>query len=225
MRSPGFTPHISARQNLELSAAARDAQAHARVDSCLARCGLLERSDERVRNYSLGMRQRLGLARCLLGDPQLLILDEPTNGLDPAGVAEFRHFVRGLVDEGRTVFISTHILDEIEKICDGAAVVHEGRVVANGSIAELTAAGGHSRLIVESDRPAEALAAVTDLIETHRLIKPDTLELLIDPQRVTPAGIIHRLVEAGIEIRRVDQARQSLEETFLQLTASRTEGT
>ena len=222
VEEPRFHRHISARQNLQLSAAARDTQAYERIDACLARCGLIERADERVRNYSLGMRQRLGLARCLLGDPELLILDEPTNGLDPAGVVEFRHFVRALVDEGRTVFISTHLLDEIEKICDVAAVVHEGRVVASGTIAELTGAGEGSRVIVESERPAEALAAVADLIQTHRLITPDTLELTIDPQQTTAAAVIQRLVEAGIEITRVDQARRSLEEAFLELTTGGT---
>ena len=172
VEEPRFHLHISARQNLRLSAAARGRRADGRVDVCLERCGLLDRADDRVREYSLGMRQRLGLARCLLGDPELLILDEPTNGLDPAGMVEFRRFVRELVDEGRTVFISTHLLDEIEKICDFAAIVHDGRVVASGSILELTDSGGRSRLIVGTDRPADAIAAVTDLIESHRLISP-----------------------------------------------------
>lgn len=223
VEEPRFHHHISARQNLQLSAAARGEHARARVDACLERCGLLDRADDRVRDYSLGMRQRLGLARALLGDPELLILDEPTNGLDPAGVTEFRHFVRELVDEGRTVFISTHLLDEIEKICDVAAIVHEGRVVANGSIAELTTNGGRTRLTVETDRTTEAIAAVADLIESHRLTAPDTLELVIDSPRATPAGVIHRLGAAGIEIRRADEARPSLEEAFLQLTTSGTE--
>jgi ABC-2 type transport system ATP-binding protein len=219
VEEPRFHQHISARQNLRLSAAARGERAEDRVDVCLERCGLLDRADDRVREYSLGMRQRLGLARCLLGDPELLILDEPTNGLDPAGMVEFRRFVRELVDEGRTVFISTHLLDEIEKICDVAAIVHGGRIVASGSILELTDRGGRSRLVVGTERPADAIAAVAGLIESHRLIAPDTLELVMDPRHETPAGVIQRLGAAGIEITRVDHVRPSLEEIFLRLTA------
>ena len=179
VEEPRFHLHVSARQNLRLSAAARDDRALSRVDAALERCGLLDRADDRVKTYSLGMRQRLGLARCLLGDPELLILDEPTNGLDPAGMAEFRSFVRDLVHEGRTVFISSHLLDEIEKVCEVAAIVRDGRIVANGPITELAGAGGRSRLRIETDRPGDALAALGGLVESHRQIGPRSMELVI----------------------------------------------
>ena len=130
-----------------------------RIDGALARVGLSERADERVKSYSLGMRQRLGVARALLADPELLILDEPTNGLDPAGIHEFREMIRGFVAEGRTVLLSSHLLDEVEKICDDVAIVDRGRVVVQGSIAEL-AAGGQTILLATSDEE-QALAMLS----------------------------------------------------------------
>jgi ABC-2 type transport system ATP-binding protein len=139
VEEPRFHRHLSGRENLAVIAAARGAGAHGRIDGALERVGLGERADDRVGKYSLGMRQRLGIARCLLADPELLILDEPTNGLDPAGINEFRTMIRGFVSEGRTVLLSSHLLDEVEKICDAAAIVDRGRVVLQGSIAEITA--------------------------------------------------------------------------------------
>src|SRR4051812_19126616 len=141
VEGPRFHPHLTGRENLHVHAAARDRAAHDRVDGALERVGLGRRGGDRVGTYSLGMRQRLGVARCLLCDPELLVLDEPVNGLDPAGIIEFRDLVRSLVDEGRTVWLSSHLLDEVEKTCDVAAIVDGGRVVAQGTIAELTGGG------------------------------------------------------------------------------------
>ncbi len=139
VEEPRFHRHLTGRENLSVIAAARERQAHDRIEGALERVGLAERADDRVSTYSLGMRQRLGVARALLADPELLILDEPTNGLDPAGIHEFRGMIRGLVAEGRTVLLSSHLLDEVEKICDAVAIVDHGRVVMQGSLAELTA--------------------------------------------------------------------------------------
>jgi ABC-2 type transport system ATP-binding protein len=114
VEDPRFHPHLSGRENLRIIAAARGPEVRERIAPALARVGLSERADEKVRRYSLGMRQRLGVARCLLADPLLLILDEPTNGLDPGGIQEFREMIRSMVEqEGRTVFISSHLLDEV----------------------------------------------------------------------------------------------------------------
>ena len=139
VEEPRFHPHLTGRENLLVHAAARDQHAAGRIPDALQRVGLAARADDAVKGYSLGMRQRLGIARCLLCDPELLILDEPVNGLDPAGILEFRHLVRSLVDEGRTVLLSSHLLDEVEKTCDAAAIVDNGRVVAQGTIEALTA--------------------------------------------------------------------------------------
>jgi ABC-type multidrug transport system ATPase subunit len=133
VEEPRFHAHLTGRENLTVIAAAREPEAHARIDGALARVGLTNRADERVKRYSLGMRQRLGVARSLLADPELLILDEPTNGLDPAGIHEFRDMIRGFVAEGRTVLLSSHLLDEVEKICDEVAIVDRGQVVAQSN--------------------------------------------------------------------------------------------
>src|ERR671937_2956226 len=110
VEEPRFHGYLTGRENLEIVAAAREPEAHGRIDAALERVGLANRADERVRAYSLGMRQRLGVARCLLADPELLIVDEPMNGLDPAGMEDFRQMIRGLVGEGRTVVLSSHLL-------------------------------------------------------------------------------------------------------------------
>ena len=137
IEEPRFHPHLTGRENLLVHAAARGREAQERVDGALERVGLAARADDKVKTYSLGMRQRLGVARCLLPDPELLILDEPMNGLDPAGILEFRRLIRELVDEGRTVLLSSHLLDEVQKTCDVAAIVDQGQIVAQGRIEEL----------------------------------------------------------------------------------------
>ena len=145
VEEPRFHRHLTGRENLTVIAAAREREAHGRIDGALARAGLSERADERVKRYSLGMRQRLGVARSLLADPELLILDEPTNGLDPAGIHEFRDMIRGFVAEGRTVLLSSHLLDELEKIFDEVAIVDQGQVDAQGSIAARSSPSASAR--------------------------------------------------------------------------------
>ena len=137
VEEPGFHPHLCGRDNLRAAAAFRGASAAGRVDAVLDRVGLADRADERVGGYSLGMRQRLGIARCLLSDPELLILDEPTNGLDPAGIRDTRALIRSFVAEGRTVVLSSHLLVEVEKTCDAAAIIDRGRILEQGPVREL----------------------------------------------------------------------------------------
>src|SRR6476661_8100412 len=127
----------------------------AKRPDALERVGLTGRAGDRVKTYSLGMRQRLGIARCLIADPALLILDEPMNGLDPAGILEMRRLIRAFVGEGRTVFLSSHLLDEVEKTCDYVAIVDLGRVVLQGAVGEIAATGEPS-LVVEVDDEARA---------------------------------------------------------------------
>ena len=135
---PRFHHHLTGRENLRLLGAARGGDRQTDPGS-LARVGLGERADDKVASYSMGMRQRLGVAACLLGDPDLLILDEPMNGLDPAGMHQMRAMIRSLVGEGRTVMLSSHLLDEVERTCDAVAIVDRGRVIRQGPIDELSA--------------------------------------------------------------------------------------
>jgi ABC-2 type transport system ATP-binding protein len=140
---PRFFGHLSGRENLRILAAARGGDAAKQIGPALDRTRLTQRADDKVSAYSMGMRQRLGVAACLLADPQLLILDEPMNGLDPAGMHEMRDMIRGLAGEGRTVMLSSHLLDEVERTCDAVAIVDHGKVIRQGPIGELTA---HTRL-------------------------------------------------------------------------------
>ena len=161
---PRFHRHLTGRQNLRLLAAAREPAARDRIGPALERVGLAHRADDRVSEYSMGMRQRLGVAACLLGDPQLLLLDEPMNGLDPAGMAEMRDMILSMVAEGRTVVLSSHLLDEVERTCDAVAIVDRGSIIQQGPISELLA-GAPLALQVECSEPgrARALLAGTTL--------------------------------------------------------------
>jgi ABC-2 type transport system ATP-binding protein len=217
VEEPRFHPFLSGRENLEIIAAARDAAAFARIEGALERVGLGARADERVKKYSLGMRQRLGVARALLGDPELLILDEPTNGLDPAGILEFRNLVRRLVGEGRTVVLSSHLLDEVEKICDEVAIVDRGSVVWQGRI-DAIRGGGRATLLVEVDDIPAALG----LLGEHAVeATEDGLRVALPADDAARLGaeINRTLVAAGLAVRRLEPSRASLEERFLEITS------
>ena len=216
VEEPRFHGHLTGRENLRVVAAARGPEAAGRIDGALEQVGLTARSDDRVKTYSLGMRQRLGIARCLLADPELLILDEPMNGLDPAGIQEFRAFVRSFVADGRTIVLSSHLLDEIEKTCDHVAIVDGGTIVAQGSIDELRG-DGHVVFVEvdDTDRARGVLAvhaAVERVIDDGEVLVVSVLDVLAVPD------LNRRLVEAGIAVRRLELQQASLEQRFLEIT-------
>jgi ABC-2 type transport system ATP-binding protein len=220
VEEPRFHLHLTGRENLRIIAAVRGPHVRARIDGALARVGLADRADDRVNDYSLGMRQRLGVARCLLADPLLLILDEPTNGLDPGGMQEFRLMIREMVEqEGRTVFLSSHLLDEVERTCDAAAIVDRGRVITQGPIAELARGEGGAELILGVDDLARATALLEADALVNRVISADgQLRVLLAGAADTAAELNARLVQAGIGVRRLEPVRQTLEERFLEIT-------
>ena len=218
VEEPHFHRHLTGRENLRVLAAVRGPETFGRIDGALARVGLADRAGETVSRYSQGMRQRLGVARCLLADPELLILDEPTNGLDPAGILEFRQMIRAFVAEGRTVFLSSHLLDEVEKACDAAAIIDAGRIVTAGPIADL-ARGRSAELIVECDdrdRALELLANSDAVLDAER--EPAGLRLTLRTADVA-AELNTLLVEAGISVSRLEPVRSTLEERFLEVTS------
>jgi ABC-2 type transport system ATP-binding protein len=221
VEEPRFHPHLTGRENLHVHAAARDRSAHARVAGALTRVGLGRRGGDKVKTYSLGMRQRLGVARCLLCDPELLVLDEPVNGLDPAGILEFRGLVRSLVDEGRTVWLSSHLLDEVEKTCDVAAIVDAGRVVAQGTIAELTGGG---RLIDVVAAPKARAAGVLAGIPGVARAAEHNGSIRVELEPSAPAGpeivtaMLRRLLDSAVVVERVAPVAASLEDLFLDMT-------
>ncbi len=217
VEEPRFHNHLTGRENLRIVAAARDTGALGRIGDSLERVGLAGRADERVGAYSLGMRQRLGIARCLIADPELLILDEPMNGLDPAGIQEFRGFVRDFVGSGGTIVLSSHLLDEVEKTCDHVAIVDQGRVVVQGSIDELRGEDGQELLVAVSDVPRartllaaqKSVGAVVDNGGMLRVTLRDA-DAIPDLNRL--------LVESGLDVYRLEPSQASLEQRFLEVT-------
>ena len=219
---PRFHPHLTGRENLRLLAAARGRDTNERITPSLARVGLAERADDKVASYSMGMRQRLGVASCLLGDPELLILDEPMNGLDPAGMHEMRAMIASLVDEGRTVMLSSHLLDEVERTCDAVAIVDRGRVIRQGPIDELVRDAGGRVVRVDCSDPATAgrlieesgIAAGVTLGEREL-----TVTLPAGGSRETIAEVNRRLVEGGISVYGLAEVQATLEDWFLSVTS------
>ena len=219
---PRFHPHLTGRDNLRLLAAARGGDADQRIAPSLARVGLAERAGDKVAAYSMGMRQRLGVAACLLADPELLILDEPMNGLDPAGMHEMRAMIASLAAEGRTVVLSSHLLDEVQRTCDAVAIVDHGRVIRQGSIDELIRGAGAMVVQVDCAEPARAvqlidqagIAAGTALADAGL-----TVTLPAGASREVVADINRRLVTAGIDVYGLREVQASLEDWFLSVTS------
>ncbi len=218
---PRFHGHLTGRENLKVLAAARGGDAGKQIGPALDRTRLAQRADDKVSAYSMGMRQRLGLAACLLADPQLLILDEPMNGLDPAGMQEMRDMLRGLVDEGRTVMLSSHLLDEVERTCDAVAIVDHGKVVRQGPIEELTGGAGVVLEVQCSDPPTAARALGQPPVASSITVTEDglTVTLAAGSARQQTAGINRRLVEAGIGVYSLRPAHARLEDWFLSVTS------
>jgi len=222
VEEPRFHMHLTGLENLRLIAAVRGPDAYPRIEPALARVGLSERATEKVKSYSMGMRQRLGVARCLLADPLLLILDEPTNGLDPGGIQEFREMIRAMVEqEGRTVFISSHLLDEVERTCDAAAIVDRGKLITQGAISDLAEGGGARHELIlgvdDLERALSTLQASALVLEARRSDEGLRVVLAGDPQ--TAALLNAELVHAGIGVTRLEPVRHSLEQRFLQVTS------
>lgn len=212
-----FYNFMSGRENLKtLSRTANDGNLE-RVDALLEQVGLTNRADRNVGGYSTGMKQRLGLAAALLSDPELIILDEPTNGLDPAGIQEMRGFIRSLAHKhGKTVFLSSHLLSEVEQVCDRVAIIHRGELVREGGVKDLLA-GEHRwlRLQVTPRQKAQQVLAETWTVQED----PNAGEWLLvqsDPQ--TSPEIVRQLVAQGIDVHQIMAEQQSLEEYFMAVT-------
>ena len=219
---PRFHRHLTGTQNLRLLAAAREPAARDRIGPALERIGLAHCAGDRVSEYSLGMRQRLGVAACLLGDPQLLLLDEPMNGLDPAGMADMRDMILSMVAEGRTVVLSSHLLDEVERTCNAVAIVDRGRIIQQGPISELLA-GAPLALQIDCSEPGRARALLAGTTLGARIEDlPSALGLGITLPAGTGRHVIAEinrvLVEGGISIYRLQPVQTSLESWFLQVT-------
>lgn len=220
VEGPAFYPYMSGRNNLiRIDSADRNSTASTRkqrVDAALERVGLTNAAKKKVHAYSLGMKQRLGLANALLKPREILILDEPTNGLDPQGTREVRNLIRSLAAEGITIFVSSHLLSEIEQLCSHLAVMTAGKIVAQGSLAELRNES-QTRLVLKADRIDE----LVDLLKTQGLtklsLKPDRVVAPV-PSDFDVAGLNQILVKKKFMVSEIRLEQPSLEEYFVNLT-------
>ncbi|MDT4910500.1 MAG: type transport system ATP-binding protein, partial [Pseudonocardiales bacterium] len=221
VEGPAFHPYLSGRANLaRLDAADRSAAvrtARARIGEALERVGLSAAAGKRYRNYSLGMRQRLGIAAALLQPRELLVLDEPTNGLDPQGTREVRHLITALGRDGVTVFVSSHLLSEVEQVCSHVGVMSVGKMVWQGALADL-ATQQRVRVQVRTGAPADAARVLGELGLAEIATDDDAATAVLgaaDPEHVVAA-----LVAAGVGVRGFVVERPNLEDVFVQLTGA-----
>jgi ABC-2 type transport system ATP-binding protein len=216
VETPALFPTFSGRRNLELLARV-ERIGRRRVDEVLRGVGLAERADDLVRRYSLGMKQRLGIGAALLKDPALLILDEPANGLDPAGIKEVRDLVRRLGDEGRTVFVSSHLLAEVRQVCDRVAILARGRSVAAGPVADVLADRHRAGLLVRLDDLAGG-QAVLRANGIGAEANGGYLRVALPPEQ---AALVTRiLAERGLWVTELRPDEADLETVFLELTGA-----
>lgn len=228
VEGPAFYPFLSGRANLVRFDAA-DARSDrgtraSRVDGALRRVGLSAAAGKKAHAYSLGMKQRLGLANALLAPRELLVLDEPTNGLDPQGTREVRTLIRSIADEGTTVFVSSHLLSEVEQLCSHVAVMSRGKLVAQGSLDEFRAQG-RPRLVVRTPDAEDAQRVMTGLglgptVDRPRVSQAATAILTAElPESAPhPENVTRALVEAGVRVRGIAVESETLEERFVALT-------
>jgi ABC-type multidrug transport system ATPase subunit len=213
VETPAFYPFLSGRDNLRVLARHAGVP-EARIQAVLEEVKLAGRAGDRFGTYSLGMKQRLGVAAALLKDPELLILDEPTNGMDAAGMAEMRAFIRSLGQERRTVLLSSHLMSEVEQVCDRVGVIRSGKLVGEGTLDELR---GRTRLRVRAEPLEAAERVVANLRPVEQVAIVDgSLLITVDPG-AAPA-INRELVEGGIAVSELGLERASLEKIFLELT-------
>jgi ABC-type multidrug transport system ATPase subunit len=219
VEGPAFHPQLSGRANLaRLDAADRTASprtAAARIESALDRVGLLAAAGKRYRAYSLGMKQRLAIAAGLLQPRELMVLDEPTNGLDPQGTREVRALIRGIAADGTTVFVSSHLLAEVEQICSHVGVMRAGELVFQGTLEQMRGRGG-ARILVRTAEPALA-AQVLDRLGLAD-VAVDGREVTAQLGSLAPETVCAQLVHAGVPVAGLDTPRASLEDLFVELT-------
>jgi len=213
-----FYDFLTGRKNLEVLARSGGCYDEARIQTLLEQVGMAGRADRRVQGYSTGMKQRLGLAAALLNDPDLVILDEPTNGLDPAGIQDVRHFIRNLAEkQGKTVFLSSHLLSEVEQVCDQVGIISNGRLVQTGNVAELLSSQSVIRLeVMPADRALGLLLPKWPTKENGRWLE-------VQAPREAGPEIVQQLVAAEVQIFQMVVQQQSLEDLFLAATADSSE--
>ncbi|GAB2716825.1 ABC transporter ATP-binding protein [Nocardia thraciensis] len=213
IEGPGFYPYLSGRDNLRLLARYRGVGRDG-VEQALERVGLADRAHDRFRTYSLGMKQRLGVAAALLGHPDLLILDEPTNGLDPAGMAEMRELITGLAADGHTVVLSSHLLSEVQEICDRVGVISRGRLLTEATVSELL---GAATLFLRAEPVELAFPAVRRVVGDRSALLT-AAGIRVDAGTAMAPAVARAVIAAGADLLELRIDEKSLEEVFFEMT-------
>lgn len=224
VETPAFYPYLSGRMNLELVArlsGVPHAAGDDPVGSALRQVGMEKRASEKFKKYSLGMKQRLGIASTLLGEPEVLVLDEPTNGLDPRGVAEMRELIRKLGGRGSTILLSSHMLGEVEQVCDRVGVISRGHMVSEGGVGELR--GHNDEVTVRAEPVEEALRVVREAGFEPAGEPGSEGALRLVAARDSVPELVEKLVGSGVRLYELCPARRSLEEAYLEVAGTEEE--
>ncbi len=215
LEKPNFYPYLTAFQNLKITADIKEVS-YSRIDVVLDVVKLLDRKDTKYSSYSTGMKQRLGIANALLADPDVLVLDEPTNGLDPQGISDVRNLIKTLGAAGKTIILASHLLDEVEKVCTHVAVIKKGNLLTSGPVNE--ALNSEDQIELAS----EDLALLSSFLSKHckiERIETKHGRLIIPMSNLNPAVLNKKLAEAGISLNHLSIRQKSLESQFLELTS------
>lgn len=212
---PNFYPYMTARENLELVCKIKDIN-YAKVQEKLELVGLLERSDSKFSTFSLGMKQRLAIASALLNDPEILILDEPTNGLDPQGIHQIRDIIRLIASQGTTILLASHLLDEVEKVCTHVLVLRKGEMLYSGSVDGMSSNEGFFEL--KSDNHQKLIAVLKNHNAVDKVTEEDSKVLVYLKDSLESQDLNRYLFENNISLQHLVKRKNSLEEQFLELT-------
>jgi len=223
IESPSFYPYLSGFQNLRYFQMISGGRSEEELEILIDRVGLAGRGDDLFRTYSSGMKQRLGIAYALLGDPDIVFLDEPTNGLDPEGMIEVRELIKGLGDGNRTVLLSSHLLHEVEQVCDSVTIISKGRLIVQGEVSQLVATVGGEQVQTKTTDNRKALQILSAL-EWVEDISIHEDSLLVTASIKRSAELTAALADAGVFVAEMMPVRTSLEEYFLEVTGHGEEG-
>lgn len=225
LETPNFYHYLSGADNLAIAAAIKGKDKND-IERVLKIVNLDQRKHSRFNTYSLGMKQRLAIASALLGDPGILVFDEPTNGLDPAGIAEIRQLIRQLNQQGKTIIMASHILDEVEKVCTHVAIIQKGVLKTSGTVQEILATGidvATATIEIAADNNTALLAVVSQMPGIHSATEIEGVIRIVGPESLQPAAVNQFCFSQGIILNALAQKRKSLESTFLEITGNQSD--
>ncbi|MBC7949495.1 MAG: ABC transporter ATP-binding protein [Chitinophagaceae bacterium] len=226
LETPNFYHYLSGQKNLQIAAAIKE-RGKEDIPKVLEKVNLTQRKDSKFSTYSLGMKQRLAIASTLLGDPDILVFDEPTNGLDPAGIAEIRDLIRQLNKQGKTIIMASHILDEVEKVCTHVAIIQKGVLKTVGTVNEVMASSGGKVATVEIELAADNVEALQQMLRqmpgiTH-MYATDSMVTIECEEGISPGRVNQFCFERGVILSQLSLKRKSLEKRFLEITGTQSD--